>query len=368
MSAQKAKTFGTAVDRWSGLGPYYAMFPVEFAFDVVSEFSEPGDKVLDPFAGRASSIFAAHALGRTGSGIEINPVGWLYGKVKMHPAADANIIARLEEIGKNAYFITEEELAAMPLFFHCCYSKEVLRFLLYARRELNWKSSRVDGTLMAIILVDLHGKEGSALSNQTRQGKAMSPDYSVAWWRAHDKAPPDLEPVSFLKKKIAWRYAKGIPRFDSNAIIHGDSLRSLTLLNRRPGSARYKLLFTSPPYYSITNYFYDQWLRIWMLGGPEYPTYDGRSRWQKKFDSKEGYKTLLTTVFSHSKRLLCEDAAIYIRTDARRFTLDTTLDVLISLYPNKTFDCIPRPVSKSSQTALFGDKSSKPGEVDIILR
>ncbi len=368
MSERQAKTFKTAIDRWSGLGPYYAMFPVDFAFDVVNEFSQPGDKVLDPFAGRASSIFAAHALGRSGNGIEINPVGWLYGKTKMHPASKGHVIARLEEIGRNAHTVTEAELARMPQFFHCCYSKDVLRFLLYARRHLKWQSSRVDGTLMAIILVDLHGKEGSALSNQMRQGKAMSPDYSIAWWKKEEKTAPNLEPISFLKKKIEWRYAKGIPRFNSRAIIHGDSLKRLPMLNRHLGNNKYKLLFTSPPYYSITNYFYDQWLRIWMLGGPEYPTYDGRSRWQKKFDSKEGYRHLLEAVFSHSKKLLDKDAVLYIRTDARQFTLDTTLDILSNLYPEKTFDCLSRPTSKLSQTALFGDKSSKPGEVDIILR
>jgi len=368
LSGRPAKTFKTAVDRWSGLGPYYAMFPVDFAFEVVNEFSEPGDKVLDPFAGRASSIFAAHALGRTGSGIEINPVGWLYGRTKMHPASDNHVLARLEEIGRNAHTITEEEIAVMPQFFHCCYSKNVLRFLLYARRHLKWQDSRVDGTLMAIILVDLHGKEGSALSNQMRQGKAMSPEYSIEWWKAKQKTPPDLEPMTFLKKKVVWRYSKGIPRFNSKAIIYGDSLRHLPMLNRRAGSVKYKLLFTSPPYYSITNYFYDQWLRIWMLGGPEYPTYDGRSRWQKKFASKEGYKTLLEAVFSRSKKLLSKDAILYIRTDARAFTLNTTLDVLTDLYPEKSIERIDRPTSKPSQTALFGDKSSKPGEVDIILR
>lgn len=344
------------------------MFPVDFAFEVINEYSEPGDKVLDPFAGRASSIFAAHALGRSGNGIEINPVGWLYGRTKMHPASYGNILAKLEEIEQSTHLVTEEELKGTPQFFHCCYSKDVLRFLLCARRQLKWQSSRVDGTLMAIILVDLHGKEGSALSSQMRQGKAMSPEYSIAWWRTHEKTPPDIDPVAFIKKKIAWRYAKDIPRFNSGAIIHGDSLRHLPMLNRRVGSRGYSLLFTSPPYHSITNYFYDQWLRIWMLGGPPCPTYDGRSRWQKKFASKEGYKDLLEAVFSRSKRLLLEDAVLYIRTDARAFTLDTTLSVLIDLYPEKTFQYINRPTSKPSQTALFGDKSSKPGEVDIILR
>ena len=58
---------------------------------------------------------------------------------------------------------------------------------------------------------------------------------------------------------------------------------------------------------------------------------------------------------------------IYVRTDAREFTLNTTLEVLSECFPNWEQKLIPRPVKKQTQTSLFGDKSKKPGEVDIIL-
>jgi hypothetical protein len=92
----------TAIGRWVGLGPYYAMFPSEFAFKVVSEHCPPGGAVLDPFAGRASSVYAAAALERSGYGIEINPVGWLYGRVKLRPAAKSRVIARIRQLGRLA--------------------------------------------------------------------------------------------------------------------------------------------------------------------------------------------------------------------------------------------------------------------------
>jgi len=73
----------TAESRWARLGPYYAMFPLDFAFDIVEEYSKKGDYIFDPFAGRFSSIFAGSVCERKGLGIEINPVGWLYGRVKL---------------------------------------------------------------------------------------------------------------------------------------------------------------------------------------------------------------------------------------------------------------------------------------------
>ena len=92
------KGHSSAESRWSRFGPYYAMFPIEFAFDIVNKYSKKGDKILDPFCGRGSSVFAGSVLGRESTGIDINPLGWLYSNVKLHPARKKNVLNRLKEI------------------------------------------------------------------------------------------------------------------------------------------------------------------------------------------------------------------------------------------------------------------------------
>src|SRR4029453_3610754 len=89
-------------DRWAALGPYYAMFPVEFAFRTILAHSKKDDGVLDPFCGRGTTIYAAAALARKGFGVEINPVGWIYGKTKLCPASHVCVLERLREIGRRA--------------------------------------------------------------------------------------------------------------------------------------------------------------------------------------------------------------------------------------------------------------------------
>ena len=84
-------TYGTAASRWAGVGPYYAMFPVSFATAAVKEYTKPKEFVFDPFAGRATSLFAAASEGRHGIGIEINPVGWVYGKAKLQTASQSDV-------------------------------------------------------------------------------------------------------------------------------------------------------------------------------------------------------------------------------------------------------------------------------------
>ena len=359
----------TPTGRWSGIGPYYAMFPREFAFEVIETYSSIGQNILDPFAGRATSIYAAAALQRHGYGIEINPVGWLYGKVKLNPANKDKLLIRNYKIGEIAKTISKEELDDLPEFFSYCYTDRVLRYLLAARKALSWQKSSTDGTLMAIILVHLHGNKESSFSNQMRQGKAMHPDYSIRWWQERSMLPPDIDPVEFMINRIKWRYAKGIPEIEKSKIILGDSTSKLKELNKKVRTRQiepFDLLFTSPPYYKITNYYYDQWLRLWMLGNSDKPTWTGE-KWKGKFESMVDYQSLLTDVFQGCAQVMADNATIYVRTDARKFTLETTKNILSSTFPQKSVKIIDSPFTKETQTALYGDKEVKPGEVDIIM-
>ena len=172
----------TPIGRWAAVGPYYAMFPLEFAFEVIGKYSKPGQLVVDPFAGRASSIYAAATQGRYGLGIEINPLGWIYAQAKLNPSPLHLVENRFRAIVRSSESMRYKEQAKnLPEFFQWCYSKNVLAFLLTARNNLNWEGNQVDRTLMSFILVYLHGKLDQTLSNQMRQTKAMGHIYSVRW-------------------------------------------------------------------------------------------------------------------------------------------------------------------------------------------
>ena len=364
-STRQGRKFQTAIDRWAGVGPYYAMFPVNFAFEVIETYTRPGDRILDPFVGRGSSIYAAAAKGRSGCGIEINPVGWVYSSVKLRPTTQGRVLKRLGAIGREAKEVVVER-ANLPPFFEWAYSPDVLCFLLAAREGLRWRRSKVDRTLMAFILVSLHGKRSSSLSNQMRDSKAMAPDYAVQWWTEREMSPPNVDPVTFLEQRIAWRYKKGQPDL-SGDILLGDSVRLLgSGYQRRAFSEPFDLLFTSPPYCGVTNYHYDQWLRLWMLG--QYPSPRRRGgRWQRKFGSKSDYRELLAGVFGRAAPRMSKNSVVVVRTDARDFTLSATVEALQLAFPTKELREEQRPFTGQTQTALYGDTSEKPGEIDLIM-
>ena len=111
-----ARTYQDAESRWTGVGPYYAMFPVEFADEVVRTYTSPGEVVLDPFAGRGTAIFSAATQQRSGVGIEINPVGYVYARAKLSVANRQAVELRLDELGDRAVQF-KDHAARLPRFF-----------------------------------------------------------------------------------------------------------------------------------------------------------------------------------------------------------------------------------------------------------
>lgn len=352
--------------RWVPFGTYYGMFPVDFALETVGRYTDSGDGVLDPFAGRGTAVAAAAALGRRGVGVEINPVAWLYGHVKLQPAAKDSVINRLQAIAALAPEYNKA-MQRLPKFYRWCFSTNVRRFLLAARDQLNWRNDRVDATLAAFILLYLHGKYGQALSNQMRQQKSMAPEYSIRWWQERGMRPPSIDPTVFLTQRIRWRYAWGSLDTLESEMRLGDSLEELPKLTQEP-DGRFRLLLTSPPYHGITNYYYDHWLRYWMLGGPELPRISGeRWREESRQESRPRYRELLQSVFRKAAQLMRPDAVIYVRTDAREFTRQVTEEALREAFPDKRLVVRESPYGQATQTALFGDHALKPGDVDLIL-
>ncbi|MGR3914171.1 MAG: site-specific DNA-methyltransferase [Gammaproteobacteria bacterium] len=353
--------------RWARFGPYHATFPLEFASGVIKEHSRIADYVLDPFAGRGTSVYVASALGRNAVGIEIHPVGWIYGATKLRPAPMANVLHRLGEISNKACTY-QRKTHDLPEFFKVCFCKKVLDFL-FAAKELNWRKSHLDRTLMAFVLNDLHNNIGQGLSNQMKQTLSVSPEYALRWWRANGYSTPrNIDPQFILHKKIEWRYAKGSPKHHAHGkMFLGDSEKKLDEMKRRARpKQKFSLLLTSPPYWSVVNYHAAQWLRLWLLGGEPVPTYNTKKN-RDRFQSKEKYQNLLLNVFSKCAMLMKPCGVIYVRTDAREFTFACTREALRKCFPNHEEELRESKPQKRQSELYKNAPHVGLGERDIIL-
>lgn len=103
-----------------------------------------------------------------------------------------------------------------------------------------------------------------------------------------------------------------------------------------------------------------------MLGEKDKPK-TSSTKHKGRFVNKKNYYDLLDQVFGSSSTLMKQGSVIYIRTDKREFTLNTTREILKKCFPDHKEPILYKPITKvaKTQTKLFGDKSLKPGEVDI---
>ena len=85
--------------------------------------------------------------------------------------------------------------------------------------------------------------------------------------------------------------------------------------------------------------------------------------------NKQDYYELLDNVFRLCSSLMTDRSTVYVRTDKRDFTFNSTLEILNKHFPNHSLKAVEKPLKKDTktQTKLYGDKTMKPGEVDIIL-
>ena len=365
--------YGTAASRWSGIGPYYGMFPNEFADQAVAEHTRPGDTVLDPFAGRGTAIFSAAIAGRYSIGVDVNPLGYVYSNAKLKPSNQQDVTKRLEQIAEAAEG-SQAEADALPPFFHHCYSQPVRKFLTAARANLNWRRNDADRVLMALTLVSLHGKVNHTLSNQMRQSTAMAPDYCIRWWTERNLAPPHINPTEFLAKRIAWRYARGAPSTEKAAVYLADSRRALPRLAHQIQHQKWdkaRLLVTSPPYHNVTNYYYDQWIRLWLLGNPEQPSAHAGNQYGGKFANELLHRQMLQQVFAKCRPMLTDDAVICVRTDQRLSTYRNTMAALQVNFPDKAIEEIRRPLPTKRINKAYsrgGAPKTANCEIDLVLK
>lgn len=345
--------------RWYGLGRYFAMFPPSFAYEAIDGLTAPGDLVLDPFCGRGNGPFTATVLQRPSIGIDVNPVAWIFTAAKLQPEPDPEkVIARLVQVANAS---KPRDRKGRNRFERMAWAPAVRAFLRTARRELDWRQSQVDRTLMAFVALHIHDKLGCGLSNALWPTIACSSRYAVRWWTERGMLrPPDIDPVSMLTDKIRRRYHYGVPNQAEGTAMLADAREELA---KRQTGLNAGLLLTSPPYCGVADYWNDHWIRLWILGHPF------RKDWKRtaKFANAKAYRSLITTVFHESRRHLAEGAAVLIRSDQRRQTARMCIEALQEVWPNRKI-LVRRTVSPHNSISVHhGHGGRKAREIDLLL-
>ncbi|HPK38206.1 MAG TPA: DNA methyltransferase, partial [Kiritimatiellia bacterium] len=116
----------------NGICPYFTMFPLEFPYRVLRQHAGSGGKVLDPFCGRGTSLYAARMLGMPAYGIDSNPVAVAISRAKLANATPTAIVAAAQRI------LNEPSSVTCPdgEFWRLAYAPKVLESLCRLRSAL----------------------------------------------------------------------------------------------------------------------------------------------------------------------------------------------------------------------------------------
>jgi hypothetical protein len=315
--------------RFHSICPYFAMFPESFAERWISSCSEPGQVVLDPFAGRGTAPFQAVLMGRRGIASDVNPVAFVLSGAKVDSPEKASVQKRLRQLER--YFLSHRlpaDTGESSPFFDRAFYPSTLAQVRFLRSSLNWQKSRVDRFIAALALGSLHGemdKSKSYFSNQMPRTISTKPGYSINFWTKRDLWAEPRDVFAILRQRLEYRFASPRP-VDRGRVFLSD-IRDLSRIAPDLRSS-VDLLITSPPYLNVTNFEEDQWLRLWFLGGCPYP-HSGRYSRDDRYERPEKYWAFLCDAWRAARPLLKQRSTIACRIGGIGLS-ETTLESALS--------------------------------------
>ncbi len=301
------------------------MFPPLFVREHLLAHTKRGDLVLDGFSGRGTTLLESLLNDRQAIACDINPVAYCISAAKANPPSLIELLREIEKLELRYRRRSKERLEferrKLPQFFRRAFYPETLRQVLFLRSTLDWRRTKLHRFLSALVLGHLHGelnRSRNYLSNQMPHSISPKRSYSLEYWRRHNLWPPRREVFELLGHRAAFRLAHGTPRLKGKAACCDIRQAGRVFGNYRGTVAA---IITSPPYFDVTKFEEDQWLRLWFLGGPPRPTYNRLSR-DDRHRSLRTYWQFLADAWRGVKPLLKRKAVMVCRIGARAIEPD----------------------------------------------
>lgn len=367
-------------DTFHALCPYFAMFPPSFARKAIKKYSSPNDLVVDPFSGRGTTLLEARLLGREAIANDINPVACTITKAKTQPVllpACLAYIDKLEgEFKKTNIDQLVFEAGSLPLFFKYAYNRQTLLQLLWLRKKLRNVRKPEAVFVKTLCLSYLHGEFGKTkqiyFSNNLPHTYCPKPDYSVRFWKQRKMKAPMVDIFSVLRDRASFRIDTSRQHefsTPSHAIL-GD-VREIHQNLKKITSKKAKLVVTSPPYLKITSYEEDQWLRLWFLGYPPYPS-QGKITKDDRIASQEKYIDFMADTWKSVAKIMHKKGTIVCRIGQStndKYPLKDIMDESLRRSGSrlKVRRVSFSPFKKVRQAKMFGKNYGKSGEYDFVI-
>ncbi len=234
-------------------------FPPALAHYFIQRYSKPGDVVLDPFSGKGTAPLEACLNGRIGVGNDLAPEAYVLTHAKVRPVMLGDVLDWIEwardRMDTSSYSVSEVDEDVRAFF-----SNYTLKQILAVRDLINETRRRdLRIFLKALMLGILHGPTRIHLSVKCSHSFSMAPGYIKRYVREKRIRKPRRDVLACLREKAVRVFRDGIPLTRGEAYMA--DARSLPIEDESVD-----LIVTSPPYFNMQTYAWDNWLRLWFLG------------------------------------------------------------------------------------------------------
>lgn len=263
---------------WHAMCSYLGTFPASLARAMISLLSEEGDRVIDPFSGRGTTLLEARLLGRHALVSDLNPMAIALSRAKNVDVTYEEAIAEIEALKASYDRVTYlPEAHVQPDDILLIYSPQTLAQLCYLRRRLlkASTSTNVRTFLLGALLGVMHGAERqdgtSAYASISMPNTfSMSPNYVRRFVETKQLNRGGRDVFEILAAKVERLFKDGAPQGNPGVVAAWDAKK----LSENPELAPYlgtaKLVVTSPPYLGVVNYAKQNWIRNWLLQQADY--------------------------------------------------------------------------------------------------
>lgn len=355
------------------IGPYSGSFPPELVHYFLFKYSDPNDVVLDPFSGRGTTSLQAVLNNRATVANDTNPLAYTYTFSKLFPIDSQHVEKFLENVPFDDYSLIkpldEDKKYELLSYFHEDTLNEIQILKDYL---LNHKS--IESTFIQSLLVGtLCGNRISNLSVTMSALICFSSNYMRSWSLKNQIFPEHREVKPRLISK-AERLEKDGIKFRKDSIVLQEDATNLSIEDNS-----IDCIITSPPYFNVINYAYDNRLRLWTLG------YDHKAV-QKNLcqtASIPKYTAFIDGSISEMYRVLKDDAwAIIVVGDVKKrevksnkFFYLNTAEIIASVAQKHGFtvekiinDALPEEKGTCGRATSITDKISVKLDRCVVLK
>ena len=304
-SSQLPSTWKTAPRGWGNplhkLSQYIGQYPPSLAHFFIRQYSQPGQTVFDPFSGGGTTALEALLSGRKAFAIDAFNYAYTLSRAKTRPmellAFEHYLKQKLKEADGQPKDLALLDNPDLPIF----YSEKTLDEILRLRAVLKGDDSDAAVFLKGVVCGILHGPSNMFLSLSMKDTVSSTPRYVERYVKEHKLAKPERSIYECAMNKASRCLKAGIPGLKGR-IFRGDA-RAVPMPDESVD-----FVLTSPPYLSVLDYSWNNWLRVWWLG-------DNRREEQKKLmrsGVESTYRQFMREVCREMFRIMKPDAAFVI--------------------------------------------------------